>query len=53
MTVESRLDAEEKAKKLVMSMNGLSWDGYLNKMRNDPYFRSGVMVIVDMIMHQK
>jgi hypothetical protein len=50
---EKRLEAEKKASDLVKTMNGLSDEGFLNRMRNDPFFRSGVMIIINIIEERR
>lgn len=47
---ELREEAEERTKQVIMDMGGLSEEGFLNRMRNDPYFRSGFNVLVQLFI---
>lgn len=46
-------EGHAKVKELIMSMNGLSEEGFLNKHYNDPYFRKGFLVLVDLLIEAK
>lgn len=39
-----------RAKEIVMTMNGMTEEGFNNRMMNDPYFRSGFDVIHKLII---
>jgi hypothetical protein len=50
---ELQSEAQEEIKKLIKAMNGLSEEGFTNKNMNDPYFRKGFQVLVDLFMQAK
>jgi hypothetical protein len=52
-TSELYRTAYEVIKKLVMGMDGLSEDGFINKQSNDPCFHAGVNVLIDLFVQAK
>ena len=50
---EEYLIARTKVKEIIIVMNGISEDGFNNRMMNDPYFRSGFDVFVKLFIQAK
>lgn len=55
MKSESELqqEAQRKMKEIIMTMNGLSEEGFSNRMHNDPYFHKGFKVLVNLFIEAK
>lgn len=45
--------AQENVKEILTAMNGLSEEGFNNRIRNDPYFRRGFDIFVNLFMQAK
>lgn len=46
-------EGHAKVQELIMAMNGLSEEGFLNKHYNDPRFRNGFLTLVDVFIEAK
>lgn len=47
------MTAVEKVKEIIKAMNGLSDEGFINKLNNDPFFRNGFYVFVELFKEAK
>lgn len=53
MDNSQRKELIEDVKELIKTMNGLSEEGFKNRINSDPYFRKGFDVIVNVCLKAK
>lgn len=53
MDNSQRKELIEDVKELIKTMNGLSEEGFRNRINSDPYFRKGFDVIVNVCLKAK